>query len=203
MKDKFAFFVGNGRRVRFWEDGWCGDEALSISFPSLYALATSKEAWVAEVWDTLGEDGGWNPCFSRPFNDWEMGMVERFLLSLQGKKVIINLEDRWKEAKGGNFTVKSFYNALEGGSTVPFPRSIIWSPYVPTKVGFFAWEATWGKVLTLDQLKKRGWALPNRCYLCGATEESINHLLIHCTKARVLWDLLFNLFGYYGFFLRQ
>ena len=25
---------------------------------------------------------------------------------------------------------------------------------MPTKVGFFAWEAFWGKVLTLDQLKK-------------------------------------------------
>ena len=30
--------------MRFWEDRWCGDEALSRSFPSLYALATSKEA---------------------------------------------------------------------------------------------------------------------------------------------------------------
>ena len=26
-------------------------------FPFLYALATSKEAWVLEVWDALGEDG--------------------------------------------------------------------------------------------------------------------------------------------------
>lgn len=49
MKDKFVFSVGNGRRVRFWNDRWCGDEALSISFPSLYALVTSKEVWVAEV----------------------------------------------------------------------------------------------------------------------------------------------------------
>ena len=126
-----------------------------------------------------------------------MKTVERLLFSLQGKRVVFNLEDKlwWKEAKGGNFSVKSFYSALEGSSTVLFPKSIIWSPFVPTEVGFFAWEATGGKVLTLDQLKKRGWALPNRCYLCGDAEESINHLLIHCTKARVLWDLLFNLFG--------
>ena len=47
----------------------------------------------------------------------------------------------------------------------------------------------------LDQLKKRGWSLPNRCYLCGAVEEAVDHLLIHCTKVRVLWELLFNLFG--------
>ena len=55
---RVAFKVGDGRRVRFWKDRWCGDEALSISFPSLYALSTSKEAWVAEVWDAMGEDGG-------------------------------------------------------------------------------------------------------------------------------------------------
>ena len=60
---------------------------------------------------------------------------------------------------------------------------------------FFAWEASWGKVLTLDQLKKRGWTLANRCFLCCAEEEFIDHILIHCTKARILWELLFALFG--------
>ncbi|RVX04363.1 hypothetical protein CK203_018436 [Vitis vinifera] len=95
-----------------------------------------------------------------------MEMVERFLFSLQGKRVVINLEDSlwWKEAKGGNFSVKSFYSALEGSSTVLFPKSSIWSPCVPTKVSFFAWEATWGKALTMDQLKKRAGFYGN-CYL--------------------------------------
>ena len=56
---------------------------------------------------------------------------------------------------------------------------------------FFAWEASWGKVLTQDQLKRRGWNLANSC----AEEETINHILVHCPKARVLWDLVFSLFG--------
>ena len=62
-------------------------------------------------------------------------------------------------------------------------------------MGFFAWEASWGKVLTLDQLKKRGWTLANRSFFCCEKEESIDHILIHCTKTRVLWELLFALFG--------
>ena len=66
---------------------------------------------------------------------------------------------------------------------------------MPTKVGFFAWEASWGKVLTQDQLKRRGWILANRCFLCCDEEETINHILIHCPKTRVLWDFVFSLFG--------
>ena len=63
------------------------------------------------------------------------------------------------------------------------------------KISFFAWEATWGKPLTLDLIQKREWALATRCFMCLEKEEIIDHLLLHCTKTRVLWDLLFNLFG--------
>ena len=43
LNNNIVFSVGNGRRVRFWKDSWCGDEAFCNSFPSLYALAVSKE----------------------------------------------------------------------------------------------------------------------------------------------------------------
>ena len=49
--------------------------------------------------------------------------------------------------------------------------------------------------MTLDQLKKRGWRIPNRCYLCKEEEETCDHILIHCLKARLLWNLIFALFG--------
>ena len=124
-------------------------------------------------------------------------MVERFLLTIQGKRLNADVEDRmvWKGTKNEIFTVKSLYNSLDHGCAVPFPWRIIWSPDVPTKVGFFVWEASWGRVLTQNQLKRRGWILANRCSLCCAEEEMINHILLHCSKAKVLWDLVFSLFG--------
>ena len=64
---------------------------------------------------------------------------------------------------------------------------------VPTKVAFFAWEATWEKVLTLDRLQKRGLQLPNCCFLCDCEKENVNHILIHCIVVRVLWDIVFVL----------
>ena len=62
-------------------------------------------------------------------------------------------------------------------------------------MGFFAWEASQGKVLTQEQLKRRGWILANRCSLCCVEEATINHIFVHCSKAKVLWDLVFSLFG--------
>ena len=50
-------------------------------------------------------------------------------------------------------------------------------------------------MLTLDHLKRRGWSLANTCFLCLEEEETIDRILIHCVKARVLWNLVFSLFG--------
>ena len=70
--------------------------------------------------------------------------MKRLLLTIRGRRLNPNLEDRvlWKETKDGIFLVKSLYCALVSRSVVQFPNSIIWSPRVPTKVGFFAWEAS-------------------------------------------------------------
>ena len=38
-------------------------------------------------------------------------------------------------------------------------------------------------------------SLANRCFLCQQREESVDHLLLHYSKTRVLWELLFSLFG--------
>ena len=59
---KVSFSVGEGKRVKFWKDRWCGNEPSCDSFPSLYGLASSKEAWVANMWDqSLGSSGCWTP----------------------------------------------------------------------------------------------------------------------------------------------
>jgi hypothetical protein len=46
-----SFKVGDGLRIRFRHDNWCGDSALKSSFPEFFALARNKEALVSEYMD--------------------------------------------------------------------------------------------------------------------------------------------------------
>ena len=63
---------------------------------------------------------------------------------------------------------------------------------IPSTIGFFAWEAWWGKVLTSTQLKKRGFQLASKCLFCGREEEELEHILIHCPAIWGQWtDLLY------------
>lgn len=46
-------------------DKWCGEEW--VAFPNLFA--TSKEAWLEEVWDGSLEEGCWALKFVRASNN--------------------------------------------------------------------------------------------------------------------------------------
>ena len=121
----------------------------------------------------------------------------RLFCCLDGKKVNVVEEDRvrWMDSNNGLFSVKSLFRALHPVSLVSFLSKIIWNSCVQPKLSFFAWKASWGKVLTFDRLQKRGWALANRCFLCQMFEKTIDHLLLHCEKTREVWMLLLSLFG--------
>ena len=118
-----------------------------MCFLSLLVHFSSKEAWVADLWVHSSEGGGWNSSFSRPLNDWEIETVECFLSMIQDKVVVEEREDEvfWAVTKSGSFSVKSLLSILKEVRVSPFPTSIVWNAWVPPKVGFFAWEATWGK----------------------------------------------------------
>jgi hypothetical protein len=60
---------------------------------------------------------------------------------------------------------------------------------------FFAWSAALGKILTVDNLRKRHIIIVNRCCLCKRDEEFVDHLLLHCDVAYALWTNIFNCFG--------
>ena len=61
LNGSLTYQVGSGQRERFWTDKWCGDEPLCESFPALFSISLSKNAWVSDVWNPVGNGDakGW------------------------------------------------------------------------------------------------------------------------------------------------
>ena len=78
--------------------------------------------------------------------------MERLLLCLGGKMVNLDEEDRvrWLEIEGWQFLNKVPLQSLRAGFISFFPKEDNLELCVQQKISFFAWEASWGKVLTLD-----------------------------------------------------
>ncbi|RVW15177.1 LINE-1 reverse transcriptase-like [Vitis vinifera] len=192
-----TFGVGVWRDI-LKESSWCWD---NIEFKvgkgtKLFELAVQRNASVNEMWDSSLGQGGWNIRLSRNLNDWELDALGELLQLLRDLRTSLE-EDAviWKGKSHGLFRIKDAYKILAGSNVISFPKKGIWVDKVPTKVAFFAWEASWEKVLTLDKLQRRGWQFPNRCFLCGCEEENVNHILLHCTVVRALWEIGLALFG--------
>ena len=93
IRSRSRLIVGNGRKVKFWKDLWCEDQALKDAFPNLFKLAVNKDQWVCDAWEEGGEVGSWNPLFSRYFKDWEMEEVEGLLQKIHPLVLHRDVED--------------------------------------------------------------------------------------------------------------
>jgi hypothetical protein len=93
--------------------------------------------------------------------------------------------------------VSSFYRVLSSHGSVTFPWKGIWRTNAPPRVAFFAWTAARSKIPTIDNLRRRGMIVVNRCWLCELDGESMDHLLLHCRVANALRNVIFSQFGLY------
>lgn len=120
------------------------------------------------------------------------------LLAVLNTIQLSNTNDRliWKLENKGSFSVKSYYNYLAGHNRIvanSFPAKMIWRANAPTKISFLTWEASKERILTADNLMKRGFYLLNRCYLCKNNGETSNHLLLWCPITHKLWTMVYSL----------
>jgi hypothetical protein len=89
--DKFSgllkFEVGDGTRIRFWDDVWCMDGTLKVAFPELYRIARAPVAFVGDNFQYQGVSFHWDVTFSRLAQDWELESFASFLELLYSTKV--------------------------------------------------------------------------------------------------------------------
>ena len=49
MLFRSLYDTGDGSRVNFWQDRWCGETFLAVRYPDLFRFCRNKDASVAEL----------------------------------------------------------------------------------------------------------------------------------------------------------
>ncbi|XP_059629969.1 uncharacterized protein LOC132272921 [Cornus florida] len=178
--------IKDGRRICFGEDVWCGDVPLALAFPQLYKIASDRQAMVVNCYYLDNRRLIWDVRFRRFFQDWEIEKAIRFLELLYRQRIMEEDSDCWSWVANsqGRFEMRSFFRCLSFDHRVRFPWKSVWRSKALLKVAFFVWTLVLGRILTHDNLRMRSQVVFNRCYMCLRDEESMDHLLIHCSLAR-------------------
>ena len=187
----FQWKVGNGRRIRFWEDHWFGTSSLAIQFWHLYAIVNEKGATISQVWDGVNLKLTFRRSVSQNLMlQWED------LCSIASS---INLSDEidniiWMYDSRGVFSVQTLYSVLSFRGMVPVYIPTMWKLSVPPRIHIFLWLLGNNKLLTRDNLSKRKDLSDKTCLFCN-DPESIHHLFFDCCVAIFVWEIISNLCG--------
>uniref|UniRef100_A0A2N9HC79 Reverse transcriptase domain-containing protein n=1 Tax=Fagus sylvatica TaxID=28930 RepID=A0A2N9HC79_FAGSY len=191
------FEVGDGSKTRFWFDIWCETCSLKDGFPELYRIARNKEAFVMDHLHYHNERVSWVLNFTRHVQDWELEAVSSFLELLYSSSAQGHGEDRmcWRGSSKEDYQVKNYYKHLLPSAGVLVPWKSIWKTNAPPRVAFFVWVAAMGRILTIDNLRRRHVIVLDWCCMCKESGESLSHLLLHCSAAREIWSFIFSIFS--------
>ena len=95
----------------------------------------------------------------------------------------------WK-GENGILPAKKSYEAISKDRMLSSPKwwaKLLWKPRIHLKLKCFLWLCLENKILTWDNLLKRGFTGPGLCLLCKENEETISHLFIHCSFYKSVW----------------
>jgi hypothetical protein len=123
--------VGNGRRVRSWEDNWFGNSSLAIQFWSLYVINDQHEKTISQAWDGQVLRLSFRRSISENLmNMWYelLGIVKNLNLQEDDDKIM------WSFSSNGKFSVQSLYAVINHRGVVPVYVSAVWKLKIPSRI---------------------------------------------------------------------
>jgi hypothetical protein len=149
---------------------------------------------VADLWT--------NSSISTPWRKWKETAQELHMAAdcnlqlwkemLQQRKIWFSSDPdilRWGYTPNGNFTLKEGYSLQENFQNNKREHiwTTIWKSKLWPKISTFLWLMVQNKILTWDNLRRRGFIGPSICHLCQLQEETMEHLLNHCPYNELIW----------------
>jgi hypothetical protein len=196
IQAKLSWAPGNGETINIWMDRILNHEPLK-SLEILHPLKnwcymndlTKLQDFC--LWNNEGDWVRWKPP-NLPEN--LTPLLPILFNNLAGCAPLNRFTADSRSWGGKPFSVKEGYSHLL--SNLPgFPTSKLWKeiwsgPSLP-KVNAFCWLLAHGKILTAENLLKRGIQGPSRCPLCLEASETITHLFLECNFSLQLWSLIY------------
>lgn len=99
----------------------------------------------------------------------------------------------WQYESKGIYSSKSLYAIINFRGVQPVFLPAVWNIRVPPKIQGLLWLFSQNKIMTCDNLRKRGMAKPLECVHCKEIE-SVYHLFFECVVARQTWSIVESLF---------
>ena len=79
--------IGDEFRVKFWQDCWCGETSLEVSYPELFRFCQDKEASVAKLIKSTNGVLFWDVSFFRGVHTRELKAMSGFMDTIYGSSV--------------------------------------------------------------------------------------------------------------------
>lgn len=108
----------------------------------------------------------------------------------------LSVQLRLGRNNGGNFNLKEA-KRISIGLDLTNPDKIwkdLWQNSHWMKIKLFMWLVHHIRILTWENLWKRGLVGPSRFQLCGLQEETMDHLLNICSFTSTLWNWVASIF---------
>ncbi|KAM0042518.1 putative reverse transcriptase zinc-binding domain-containing protein [Helianthus debilis subsp. tardiflorus] len=140
------------------------------------------ECFIEWSWDWMRE-----PRSTQETEEWEN------LFGILGSSRGSGKEDSWKWLgdDSGSFSVASVRGRLHEDLETSNNYVMKWSKWIPSKCSIFMWRAEMNRLPTLDTLKRRNIQVDSStCIICGTNEETVEHILIGCRVANVVWSFV-------------
>jgi hypothetical protein len=187
----YRWKIGNGKKVRLWEDNWLGSSSLAVQFWPIYRIVHEKGKTVADLWDGVQLKCTFRRNMSEDLYQSWLDIVE-LVATIQFSEE----EDEmvWHFNSNGVYSSQSLYKVINFRGIQPVHVSAVWHLKIPPRVHFFLWLVINNRALTRDNLAKRRKVEDDSCLFCSE-KETINHLFFDCAIAKQCWNMISELIG--------
>ncbi|XP_071734119.1 uncharacterized protein [Rutidosis leptorrhynchoides] len=192
--------VGNGSKTLFWLDSWLCSMPLYLKYPSLFRFSHYQNETVCffQFHDST-YNNGWFIYVDFPLQSFDSSEFDLMMDELRNVVLIEDKDDVmfWVPALDGCYSVSDGVRLLvnDNADSIPEWANLIWYNPIPSKVLIFHWLSIQGCIPVKKVLLQRDILQDGQnasCFWCFNTLESVNHLLLHCPWATLIWAEVFR-----------